>query len=51
MPDIKITRFGYEYTLVMTDREDACFMGHKGYALHGIKKIRRKKLAKTNILP
>lgn len=36
---------GYEYILVECDRRDGtspCAMGHKGYVLKGIKKIKRK---------
>jgi hypothetical protein len=53
IPIKKITRFGYEYTLVLAPLRDACqelpepcFMGFKGYALQSVKKIKQSKHSK-----
>lgn len=48
VPTKKITRFGYEYTLVLTPLREAsgmqepCFMGFQGYALQSVKKLKTR---------
>jgi hypothetical protein len=44
---IYIHKYGYLYTLVLTDRKsehhpNPCFMGNQGYALQSFKKIKKE---------
>lgn len=51
-PTKKIVKYGYEYTLVLTPRRslsphglpDPCFMGHMGYALQSVRKLKKSEI-------
>jgi hypothetical protein len=53
-PTMKIVMYGYEYTLVLSSRRsfsshslpEPCFMGHHGYALQSVRKLKSSEIEK-----